>query len=221
MASAIVWRSEQYRRGRFGSPDTLYVIFEAASDDGTKPLWGQALVVTSAFDEEIMNWDMLAAIGEIIGAGAVVLTLGYLALQVRESARQDRRQQSRAMQEHFASLLNLLVGDEELASLFLTGISDFEGLGEVERFRFGAWMVNVLRSQEQLLHFQREGGILGYQEGSLTPALREVMMTPGARKYWETRREWFSPEFQEEVDGWIAEGGRDYRVPGVDGGMDR
>jgi hypothetical protein len=32
-----------------------------------------------------MNWDAIGAIGEIVGAAAVVLTLGYLALQIRHS----------------------------------------------------------------------------------------------------------------------------------------
>jgi hypothetical protein len=30
-----------------------------------------------------MNWDAIGAVGEIVGAAAVVLTLGYLAIQVR------------------------------------------------------------------------------------------------------------------------------------------
>ena len=33
-----------------------------------------------------MNWDAIGAVGEIIGALAVVLTLGYLAIQTRHSA---------------------------------------------------------------------------------------------------------------------------------------
>ena len=32
-----------------------------------------------------MNWDALAAISEIIGALAVVITLAYLAVQIRQS----------------------------------------------------------------------------------------------------------------------------------------
>ena len=34
-----------------------------------------------------MNWDAIGAIGEILGAIAVVATLGYLAVQVRQSKR--------------------------------------------------------------------------------------------------------------------------------------
>ena len=34
-----------------------------------------------------MNWEALGAIGEIVGAIAVVLTLGYLAVQMRQNTR--------------------------------------------------------------------------------------------------------------------------------------
>jgi len=36
-----------------------------------------------------MNWDAIGAVGEIIGAAAVVVTLAYLALQVRASTRES------------------------------------------------------------------------------------------------------------------------------------
>ena len=34
-----------------------------------------------------MNWEALGAIGEIVGALAVVLTLGYVAVQIRQYTR--------------------------------------------------------------------------------------------------------------------------------------
>ena len=34
-----------------------------------------------------MNWEAISAIGELIGAAAVVITLGYLAVQIRQSTR--------------------------------------------------------------------------------------------------------------------------------------
>jgi hypothetical protein len=32
------------------------------------------------------------------------------------------------------------------------------------------------------------------------------MATPGGREWWNSRREWFSPAFQQEVDGWAPDG---------------
>ena len=37
-----------------------------------------------------MNWEALGAIGEIVGAVGVILTLGYLAVQIRQNVAQVR-----------------------------------------------------------------------------------------------------------------------------------
>ena len=48
-----------------------------------------------------MNWDAIGAIGEIVGAGAVVISLVYLAVQIRFSARSARSEAVRtAIKEH-------------------------------------------------------------------------------------------------------------------------
>jgi len=74
-----------------------------------------------------MNWDALGAIGELVGAAAVVLTLGYLAIQVRQSANQssantgwtilnefNRMQEVLLANPHITDLLEKLQSDEEL-----------------------------------------------------------------------------------------------------------
>ena len=37
-----------------------------------------------------MNWDAISAAAEVIGAGAVVITLVYLAIQTRDNVRIER-----------------------------------------------------------------------------------------------------------------------------------
>ena len=61
-----------------------------------------------------MNWDAIGAVGELVGALAVVLTLGYLALQVRHArnAAGDVNRLSRAT--GVREWMTLMVGDSEL-----------------------------------------------------------------------------------------------------------
>ena len=59
-----------------------------------------------------MNWDAIGAIGEIVGAVAVVVTLGYLIVQVRQSRKVVRR--SACQQPQKASLRRWAV--EELSA---------------------------------------------------------------------------------------------------------
>ncbi len=41
-----------------------------------------------------MNWDAIGAVGDMVGALAVIVTLAYLALQIRASTRESAANQS-------------------------------------------------------------------------------------------------------------------------------
>jgi len=52
-----------------------------------------------------MNWDAIAAVGETLGALAVFLTLGYLAIQVRHARSEARRALRQARGEALRELM--------------------------------------------------------------------------------------------------------------------
>ena len=45
-----------------------------------------------------MNWDAIGAIGELLGALVVVVTLGYLAIQIRQNTAQQKREETVSVQ---------------------------------------------------------------------------------------------------------------------------
>ena len=63
----------------------------------------------------MVNWDALGAIGEIVGALAVVLTLVYLSRQISHARSEIRRQQSQDTNEMFNSLHCAIAASPELA----------------------------------------------------------------------------------------------------------
>lgn len=83
-----------------------------------------------------MDWTMVGAIGEVAGAAAVVVTLFYLARQVRESARQDRRVQYAQLNRDFLQLPSAVAHNESFADVFFRGAVDPTSLSESERARF-------------------------------------------------------------------------------------
>lgn len=48
-----------------------------------------------------MNWDAISAVGEIVGAAAVVLTLIYLAVQIRQNNKHLAQEAQRARAQSF------------------------------------------------------------------------------------------------------------------------
>lgn len=83
-----------------------------------------------------MNWDAIGALGELLGAGAVILTLVYLARQIAQTNRIGRASALREIQERYAELYELVASDVGVAELAakLTD-PDYRAESEVEEQR--------------------------------------------------------------------------------------
>ena len=58
-----------------------------------------------------MNWDAIGAIGELPGSGAVLVTLGYLAVQVRHARSEAQRALGQGRMEANRELISLELHD--------------------------------------------------------------------------------------------------------------
>ena len=78
-----------------------------------------------------MNWEAAGAIGEIVGAAAVVLTLAYLALQIRQSNKAARIAARLETTRQYADFLDGLFTDPNLARVFREG-GEGQALNEID-----------------------------------------------------------------------------------------
>ena len=79
-----------------------------------------------------MNWEAISAIGQLVGALAVVISLIYLAREVRSNARATRHAAMRSTLDNFNRLAQQLTEHSDLAELYYRGVDDFESLEGVE-----------------------------------------------------------------------------------------
>ena len=103
-----------------------------------------------------MNWEAIGAVGEIMGALAVVGTLGYLAIQIRHSTNLAEAEAFRSSTQNFMSTQSALL-DPELAQLFLKGKENYRDLDPVESLHFQIVMSNLLYELEITLEQHRAG----------------------------------------------------------------
>ena len=116
-----------------------------------------------------MNWEAIGAIGEIVGAIAVVATLAYLAFQIKVSRQAtiadmyQRRAQSRSdihrsvalNDPGFASILNRYLDAQRVSGTKIA----LEGLTKEERFRYSQWtQANVVNMDN--VYFQYRRGLI-------------------------------------------------------------
>ena len=162
-----------------------------------------------------MDWEAIGAIGEVVAALGVVLTLLYLAVQVRLSreATDANTQVNRAAsaarsQDANAEINQLLASDAGLSKLFSTAMQQgsFEGMPPADVFRLHM----LMRAAVQIM----EATYFRYEEGLLDPRIwalrrswtRSFVATPPVSEWWSTEREssTFTSEFIAEIEG--AEG---------------
>ena len=95
-----------------------------------------------------MNWDAISAIGEIVGATAVVLSLIYLAVQIRHGTRAT---EAASVQEAVALDLEFLLtvgSDPVTAQLWATYLAAPDELPEDQRLQGAFLMASVARRLE-------------------------------------------------------------------------
>ena len=142
----------------------------------------------------------LGAIGELVGGVAVIATLIYLAVQIRQNTRAVRASALDSSVTSIMSVRGSIVESAELSEIFDKGLADAESLDHLERTRFRFLMQNVLWG------FWNTYSQAGYANLSTSvweaqlPILVRVMTTPGGRWFWENFRHEFEASFRDEVD---------------------
>jgi hypothetical protein len=83
-----------------------------------------------------MNWDAIGAIGEVLGAVAVLITLIYLAIQIRQNTRSVAASAFESAMSGFNEVMRDISTNADLATIVRRGGLDPTSLNEDELFRF-------------------------------------------------------------------------------------
>jgi heme/copper-type cytochrome/quinol oxidase subunit 1 len=60
-----------------------------------------------------MNWEMISAVGQMLGAIGVIISIVYLAAQIRNQNKESRRQAMNVLTTHWSDLNRTLVENPE------------------------------------------------------------------------------------------------------------
>jgi len=143
-----------------------------------------------------MTIQEMGAVGELIGGIAVIFTLIYLALQIRQNTVAVRLSTLHDVKDTIREV-NLLVAKQgDLAEIVVEGLQDLDKLSGAPRARFYTWAHNLFLGYENL-YLQYLGGALdpGHWSG-MAQHMTGVSSVPGLQAYWADRRQWFTEEFQ-------------------------
>src|SRR6476659_5041354 len=106
-----------------------------------------------------MNWEMLAAIGQLAAVFVGIPSLIYLAFQIREQTKERRQSAVHALTAQWGDLTCALHDSEELSTIFLRGVQSFADLDAVSKLRFSAFFNRLINVFEGM-YFSHWQGIL-------------------------------------------------------------
>lgn len=146
-----------------------------------------------------MSWMAVGAIAELVAAFAVVGSVVYLAIQVRNHYREARIAAMHELTEAYrASILSFQ--DGRLAELFSRAKTDFETLDEPERLQFISMVQGMFRVWEDAFHQHREGRLDERIWRAMVVQYQGYLSLSGVIRVWEIRRMAYSEEFRKFVD---------------------
>ena len=141
----------------------------------------------------------LGALGEFVGAIAVVVTLIYLTLQLRQNTNAVEANTARVVTEELQDMFALVASNQELAEILVkaAGGSELQG---AQRVRYYTYTHNFLRVYENaFLQFQSGVFDQAHWDG-MTRMMIDYTSAAGFPTYWLNRKHWVSDGFQEHMD---------------------
>ncbi len=154
-----------------------------------------------------MNISMLeqaSYLAEIIGVIAVVGSIIYLAIQVKQSTQATRSDTSNVITSNSMSLYTLFATDAELFAIVQRGTHDPDSLTSLEQGRWYSFVFSLLLNwQNFYYHWQKnELDVEGWSPWE--SLMSDSFSLPGVKSVWVTRQQYFQKDFRQFVDGLMS-----------------
>jgi len=142
----------------------------------------------------------LAALGSFVSGVAVVISLIYLAAQIRQSRKHMAAQISHSRVQSGLEQQRMTIGDPELAELSIRGAQGDPRMSEADQMRFRFLVSNVLMMIEDEFRQYNDGLISEERHNGFVKRFSRAFDLPGYRAMWVLQRDGFEPDFQAYLD---------------------
>lgn len=153
-----------------------------------------------------MNWNMVGAIGELVGGLGVIITLMYVARQIRANTIAMRQEAEREAFDGNRLVLSQIARDRSVARILRIGLEGTDALDPDEEQQLAALLLQLTYDWLRLHSLDRDLTVGAALADANRRARREISSAPGYRKWFEARRHWFPEEFQRVLDEDMASG---------------
>ncbi|MEL7476749.1 MAG: hypothetical protein AAGJ55_11055 [Cyanobacteria bacterium J06555_12] len=149
-----------------------------------------------------MTWTKASAIAEILSSVAILVTLAYLAIEIRQNAQATQAETRQAILAADQEFLHILLQDPTLVVL-----RHQQELDDKERVRLSMQLLTILRMREMNWIQHQNGTIDDTTWRAYLGSLVAVLSAPQSRVWWENYgvERVFDPRFVSLVDDLLTD----------------
>jgi len=162
-----------------------------------------------------MNWDAIGAIGEIVGATAVFVSLIYLAIQIRTSNRASQQSSVREVQELLNGFFAQIGSSHEVTAVWARGNLDAEDLAALEKVQYRALVSQCVVIFERMYRLEVANEVDSWIWTGSISVFRQVINSPGFRSWFDDRKQYLNKDWAQYLEHELSQIEGEYSPQGV------
>ncbi len=147
-----------------------------------------------------MNWEAIGTIAEIAGAVGVIVSLIYLAIQVRHNSRQTGSQALQVAIHTYLNNYDHATSTSENVEVLRRGLNDFASLSSNEQGCLHSLLHPLNHGFNSVLTMHRAGLLPKDELVAIRGTYIAFLITPGGRIWWESFKHVPPPSFVAYID---------------------
>lgn len=148
-----------------------------------------------------MDWDTLGNIAEVVASIAVLITLIYLSVQIKQSTETAREAILRNQTDRNMDNSKFMAGTPGMMDIYIRTMDDPDSVTKEERWRFGSYMFGMFLDFQEAYHFHAARRQVDYWWPFIERNIRFYVSRPGGRAWWNSQgRKMLDDKFVEFVD---------------------
>ena len=144
-----------------------------------------------------MDLTYYANLAEILGTSAIIVSLIYVTVQLRQHTRVTKLSTAQNVSRDLRDSLAVLANDMNMASIHLKAVTDVASLAPVEKHRFYIYVANLFKVYENAYYQNLQGALDSYVWDGIIGTILIAKETSGYELFWAERKHIFSKAFQD------------------------
>jgi hypothetical protein len=152
-----------------------------------------------------MNWEIIESVSVFVAAVATLITLVYLARQVRDSNKLAKAAALQSVLEGFSDrTLALSIEHPEALDIQVSGHQSFDSLSPRDQFIFGGIINRDVFHMQNVMQLYDFDLVSDDHYDSWLAYTVAMLLTPGGRACWSMMKVSMPPTFVQTLDSYMA-----------------